>query len=156
MLEEVAPATSGSPKDERVLKKWINKLADPFEKLVGKTVEMLSAIVGSVVVAILSFLGKAVAFVPEPTWELIAFVAGFILLWLMEKVNRDITFFMTPVFMKFYTLAHHHSSSLSSIVDPNFALAFLFSFLPDTLQSIFIKTPTILVGPRATLVLMKL
>ena len=64
--------------------------------------------------------------------------------------------FHDPSVHEILYLGSSPSSSLSSIVDPNFALAFLFSSLPDTLQSIFIKTPTILVGPRATLVLMKL
>ena len=43
-------------------------------------------LLGSVVGAILSFLGKAVGFVAEHTWTLIVFVAGLILVWLMQKV----------------------------------------------------------------------
>ena len=60
--------TGGStPKDEGILKKWLDRLADVLKKLVGKAVEALPAIVGSVVGAILSFLGKAVGFVAEHT-----------------------------------------------------------------------------------------
>ena len=51
--------TGGSTlRDEEVLKKWLDRLADALKRLVGKTIEALPAIVGSVVGAILSFLGK--------------------------------------------------------------------------------------------------
>ena len=43
------------PKDEGVLNKWLNRLADALKRLAGKAVEALPAIVGSVVDAILSF-----------------------------------------------------------------------------------------------------
>ena len=81
--------TGGStPKDEGILKKWLDRLADVLKKLVGKAVEALPAIVGSVVGAILSFLGKAVGFVAEHTWTLIVFVAGLVGWWLMQKVKK--------------------------------------------------------------------
>ena len=76
--------TGGSlPKEERALKKWLDRLAEALKRLARKAVEALPAIVGSVVGAILSFLGKAVGFVAEHTWALIVFVAGFIGVWLM-------------------------------------------------------------------------
>ena len=53
------------PKDEGILKKWLDRLPDALKRLAGKAVEALSAIVGSVVGAILSLLGKAVGFVAE-------------------------------------------------------------------------------------------
>ena len=41
----VGRGTGGSsPKDERVLKKWLDRLADAFKRLAGKTVEALPAI----------------------------------------------------------------------------------------------------------------
>ena len=50
--------TGGSiPRDEEVLKKWLDRLADALKRLVGKSIEALPAIVRSVVGAILSFLG---------------------------------------------------------------------------------------------------
>ena len=49
--------TEGSPpKDEGILKKWLDRLADALKRLVGKAVEEFPAIVGSVVGAILSFI----------------------------------------------------------------------------------------------------
>ena len=52
--------TGGStPKDEGILKKWLDRLANALKRLAGKAVEALPAIVGSVVDAILSFLGKS-------------------------------------------------------------------------------------------------
>ena len=69
--------TGGSPpKNEEVLKKWLDRLADALKRLAGKAVETLSAIVRSVAGAILSFFGKVVGWVAEHTWALIAFVAG--------------------------------------------------------------------------------
>ena len=38
--------------------------------------------------AFLGFLGKAIGFVAEHTWTLIAFVAGLIGVWLMQKASR--------------------------------------------------------------------
>ena len=61
------------PKDEGVLNKWLNRLADALKRLAGKVVEALSAMIGSVVGAILSFLGKVVGFVAKHTWALIVF-----------------------------------------------------------------------------------
>ena len=61
------------PKDEGVLNKWLNRLADALKRLAGKVVEALSAIIGSVVGAILSSLGKVVGFVAKHTWALIVF-----------------------------------------------------------------------------------
>ena len=76
-------------KDERTLKKWLDRLADAIRRLAGKAVEAFSTIIGSVVGAILSFLGKVVGSVAEHTWALIVFVAGLIGWWLMHKVKKD-------------------------------------------------------------------
>ena len=71
--------TGGSaPKDEGVLKKWLDRLADALKRLAGKAVETLPAIVGSAIGAILSFLEKAIGFVAEHTSVLIVFVAGLV------------------------------------------------------------------------------
>ena len=79
--------TGGSPpKDEGILK---NGLADALKRLAKKVVEALPAIVESVVGAILSFLGKTVGIVAEHTWALIAFVAGLVGWWLMQKVKKS-------------------------------------------------------------------
>ena len=81
--------TGGPPsKDEGVLKKWLDRLADALKRLAGKAPEALPAIIGSVLGAILSFLGKAVGFVGVNTWTLIVFVAGCIGVWLMQRVQR--------------------------------------------------------------------
>ena len=45
-------AGGSPPKDEGVLKKWLNRLADALKRLAGKAVEALPAIVGSVAGAI--------------------------------------------------------------------------------------------------------
>ena len=79
---------SSPPKDEGVLKKWLDRLADVLKRLAGKAVEALPAIVESVVGASLSFLGKAVGFVAEHRWALVAFVAGLIDVWVMQRVNQ--------------------------------------------------------------------
>ena len=63
------------PKDEGILKKWLDRLADSLKRLPGKAVEAFSAIVGSVVGAILSFLDKAIGFLAEHIWTLIVSVA---------------------------------------------------------------------------------
>ena len=63
-------------------------LADASKRLAKKAVEAFPAIVGSVVGAILSFLGKAVGFAAEHTWAKIVFVAGFIGVWLMQRVSK--------------------------------------------------------------------
>ena len=77
------------PKDERVLNKWLDRLADAFERLAGKAAEVLPATVGSVFGAILSFLGKAVRFVAEHTRVLIfVVVAELIGVWFMQKVKK--------------------------------------------------------------------
>ena len=82
--------TGGSPpKDEGILKEWLDRLANALKRLAGKVVEALPAIVRSVVVAILSFLGKAVGFVAKHTWALIVFVAGIVGWWLMQKVKKS-------------------------------------------------------------------
>lgn len=90
LLLQTSFAASGPspPKDEEALKNVLNKLADTLKIFAGKTVEALPVIVRSVVSAIFSFLGKAVGFVAEFTWALIAFVAGVIELWLMQKVKK--------------------------------------------------------------------
>ena len=82
--------TGGSPsKDEGVLKKWLDRLADALKRLVGKAVEALPVIVRSVVGAILSFFGKAVGIVAEHTWALIVFAEGLVRWWLMQKVRKS-------------------------------------------------------------------
>ena len=69
--------TGGSlPKDNRTLKKWLDRLANTLKRLAGMAAEALPAIIGSVVGAILSLLGKAVGFVAEHTWVLIVFAPG--------------------------------------------------------------------------------
>ena len=79
----------GSPsKDEWVLNKWLDRLADALKRLAGKAAKALCAIVESVSGAILSFLGKVVGFVAEHTWTLIVFAAGLVGVWLMQKVRR--------------------------------------------------------------------
>ena len=79
----------GSPaKNERVPKKWLDRLADALKRLARKAAEALRVAVGSVVVIILSFLDKAVRFVAEHTWDIIAFVAGPIGVWLMQRLMR--------------------------------------------------------------------
>ena len=82
---------AGGPpsKDKGAPKKWLDRLADALKRLVGKAVEALPAIIGSIVGAALSFLGKAVGFVADHTWVLIAFVAGLIAVWLMQKVKKS-------------------------------------------------------------------
>ena len=77
------------PKDKGALKKWLDRIANVLKILAGKTFESLPAIVGSVVGTILSLLGKAVGFVSEHTWALIVFVAGFVGVWLMQKVKKS-------------------------------------------------------------------
>ena len=49
-------AVGSTPKDEGVLKKWLDRLADALKRLAGKAAEALPAIVGSAVGAIVSFL----------------------------------------------------------------------------------------------------
>ena len=86
----VGRETRGSPaKDEGVLKKWLDMLANELKRLAEKAVEALPAIVGSVAGAILSFLGKAVEFVADHKWALIVFVAGLVGWWLMQKVKKS-------------------------------------------------------------------
>ena len=65
---EGAGGSASPTKDEGVLKKWLNRLADALKRLASKAVEALPAIVGNVPGAILSFLGKAMGFVAEHTW----------------------------------------------------------------------------------------
>ena len=67
------------PKDEGILKKLLDRLADALKRLAGKAVEALPVIVGNVVDT--SFLKKAVGFVAEHTWALIVFVAGLVGWW---------------------------------------------------------------------------
>ena len=86
----VGGAGGSSSKDEGVLKKWLDRVADTLKRLAGKAVEALPAIMGSVVGAIiLSFFQKTVGFVAEHTWALIVFVAGLIGVWLMQRVWRN-------------------------------------------------------------------
>ena len=77
-----------SSKDEVVLKKWFDRVADALKRLARKAVEVLPAFVGIVVGAILSFLGKVIGFAAEHTWALIFFVVGLIGVWLMQKVKK--------------------------------------------------------------------
>ena len=49
-------ARGPTPKEEGILKKWLERLADVLKRLAGKPVEELHAIVGSAVGANLSFL----------------------------------------------------------------------------------------------------
>ena len=81
----VGKGTGGSPpKDEWVLKKWLERLADALKRLAGKAVEAFP-----VVGVILSFLAKAVGFVAEHTWALIVFAAELFGWWLMQKVKKS-------------------------------------------------------------------
>ena len=82
-------AGSSAPKDEGILKKWLDRLADALKRLAEKAVEALPAIVGSVAGAILSFLGKVVGFVVEHTSALIVFVVGLVGWWLMQKFKKS-------------------------------------------------------------------
>ena len=75
-------------KNEVVLNKSLNRLADTIKRLARKAIEALPATLVSVAGAILSFLGKAVGFFAEHTWALIVFVAGLIGVWLMQKVEK--------------------------------------------------------------------
>ena len=85
--------TGGSPpKEEGILKKWLNRLADALNRLAGKAVEVFPAVVGCVASAILSFLGKASGFAAEYTWTLIVFVAGLVGWLLMQKVKKSYVF----------------------------------------------------------------
>ena len=69
--------TEGPPsKDEGVLKKWLDRLADALKRLAGNAAEASPAFVGSVVGTALSFLGKVVGSVAEDTRAFIAFVTG--------------------------------------------------------------------------------
>ena len=82
--------TGGSlPKDEGILKKWLDRLTNALKRFARKAVEALPAVVGSVVGAILSFLEKAVGFVAEHTWALIVFIARLAGWWLIQKVKKS-------------------------------------------------------------------
>ena len=81
-------AGGSPPKDEGVLNKRLNRLADALKRLTGKAVEAFPAIMGSVVGAILSVLGKVVSFVVEHIWVLSVFIIGLIGVWLMQKVKK--------------------------------------------------------------------
>ena len=87
------------PKDEGILKKLLDRLADALKRLAGKAVEALPVIVGNVVDT--SFLKKAVGFVAEHTWALIVFVAGLVGWWLMQKVKKSLVF-ASACFIKFF------------------------------------------------------
>ena len=82
-------AGSSPPKDEGIVKKWLDRLANILKGLAGKAVEALPAIVGNVVCATLSFLGKAVGFVGEHTWVLIVFVARLVGWSLMQRFKNN-------------------------------------------------------------------
>ena len=90
VLGGVGRGMGGSPpKDEGILKIWLEMLANALKRLTGKAVETLPATVGSAVGAISIFLGKTVGFVAEHTWALIIFVAGLVGVWLMQKVKKS-------------------------------------------------------------------
>ena len=82
-------AGGSPPKDEGVLKKWLDRLPNALTRLAGRVVEALPAIVGSVVDGILSFLGKAIRFVAEHISALIVFVVGLVVWWLMQKFKKS-------------------------------------------------------------------
>ena len=82
-------AGGSPPKNEGVLKKWLDRLADALKRLAGKGVEALPAIVRSVVAAILSFLGKTIGFVAEHAMAQIDFVAGLAGWWFMQKIKKS-------------------------------------------------------------------
>ena len=69
-------AGGSPPKEEGILKQWLDRLADALKKFAGKVIKALPAILGSVVGV--SFLGKAVGFVAEHTWTLFVFIAGLV------------------------------------------------------------------------------
>ena len=82
-------AGGSTSKDEEILKKWLDRLANVLKRLSGKAMEALSTITGSAVGAILSFRGKAVGFVAEHTLTLTVFVVGLVVWWLMQKVKES-------------------------------------------------------------------
>ena len=82
-----SPATSGSPKDEGTLNKWMNRLAGALKNLAGKATEPLSAIVGSVVGAFLRFFGNDFGFLVEHTWALSVCVTRLTGLWLKKLTH---------------------------------------------------------------------
>ena len=69
-------AGGSAPKDEAVLKKWLDTLANALKRLAGKAAEALPAIVGSVVCATLHFLEKVVGFAAKHTWAIIFLLQG--------------------------------------------------------------------------------
>ena len=71
-------SSSSSPKDEWILKEWLNRLADALKILAERANDTLPAIVGNFVGPIFSFIGKTVGFVAKHKWTSIAFVLGFI------------------------------------------------------------------------------
>ena len=74
--------TGGSPeKDERALKKWTHKTCK-------KCHWSIACYCRKCCWCNLSFLWKAVGFVAKHTWALIAFVAGLVGVWLMQKVKK--------------------------------------------------------------------
>ena len=98
--------TEGSPpKDEGILKKWLDRLADALKRLVGKAVEEFPAIVGSVVGAILSFLGKTVGFVADHKRTLIVIFIGLVGVWLMQKVKKGSVFVIACFIRSFVFLS---------------------------------------------------
>ena len=62
--EEGSLAASGSPADEGIYKRWLNRVVDVVKRLAGKSAEALHAII-SIVGATLSFLGKVVVCVAK-------------------------------------------------------------------------------------------
>ena len=81
-------AGDSTPKDEKILIKWLDRFADALKRLAENAVEALPATVGSVVCAILSFLGKAVVFVAEYTWALIVLLQDLLIGGSCKKLKR--------------------------------------------------------------------
>ena len=65
LREEGSPAASGSPADEGIYKRWLNRVVDVLKRLAGKSAEALHAIIRSIAGATLSFLGKVVGWVAK-------------------------------------------------------------------------------------------
>ena len=82
-LEELEKVVLFHQKMKELWKKWLNRVVDVLKRPAGKAVEAFPVVVESVVGGILNFLGKAVEFV-----VLVAFVAGLIWVWLMQKVKK--------------------------------------------------------------------
>ena len=85
------PAASESllPKRWRDLEKMVKQATRCTQKTCWKDRWNIARHRGSVVDTVFSFLGKADGVVTEHIWDLSAFVAGLIGLWLMQKVKNQ-------------------------------------------------------------------